>query len=84
MSVTRWEPINHTRSVWRWRRRRVASTRKVLAFTGAPWRGGLSLLADPGFAADRRLSPEVAFAGVPSDLAHWFGPQQRPDHRGRA
>jgi Glycosyltransferase family 87 len=47
--------------------------RKVLAFTGAPWRGGLSLLADPGFAADRRLSVGLAFAGVPNDLANWLG-----------
>ena len=40
-----------------------------LEYSGAPSRGGLSLLADPGFAVDRRLSSALALAGTPNDVA---------------
>jgi hypothetical protein len=46
--------------------------RSVISYTGVPGRGGLSLLIDPGFAADRRLSPVLALVGTPNDLADWI------------
>jgi hypothetical protein len=45
---------------------------KAVSYTGVPGRGGLSVVADPVFAADRRLSPELALTGVPNELANWI------------
>ncbi len=47
-----------------------AGFKKGLAYIGVPGRGGLSLIADPGFAVDRRLSPALAVSGTPNDLAN--------------
>ncbi|MEA2305006.1 MAG: hypothetical protein QOH43_2286 [Solirubrobacteraceae bacterium] len=49
-----------------------AGFRKGLAYTGVPGRGGLSLIADPAFAADRRLNSGLATVGVPNDVANWI------------
>ena len=49
-----------------------AGFRKGMAYTGVPGRGGLSLIADPGFAADRRLSARLATVGTPNDVADWL------------
>lgn len=46
--------------------------REVLSYSGTPGRGGLSVVLDPGFAADRRLSPGLAVLGAPNDLADWI------------
>jgi hypothetical protein len=46
--------------------------RKVLSYTGVPGRGGLSVVLDPVFAADRRLSPGLAVLGVPNEFADWI------------
>jgi Glycosyltransferase family 87 len=46
--------------------------REVLSYTGVPGRGGLSVVADPVFAADRRLSPGLGVLGVPNELADWI------------
>jgi hypothetical protein len=49
-----------------------------LAYTGVPGRGGLSLITDPGFAADRRLDPGLATIGVPNDVANWISRASGP------
>jgi hypothetical protein len=41
-----------------------------LEYSGATSRGGLSLVADPGFAVDRRLSTGLELGGAPSELAN--------------
>lgn len=46
--------------------------REVLVWSGVPGRGGLSLIADPGFAADRRLSALLGVVGHPNDFADWI------------
>jgi Glycosyltransferase family 87 len=46
--------------------------RKVLSYAGVPGRGGLSVVLDPGFAADRRLSPGLSVLGSPNELADWI------------
>jgi hypothetical protein len=49
-----------------------AGFRKGLAYTGVPGRGGLSLIADPAFAANRRLDAGLATVGVPNDVSNWI------------
>ena len=44
--------------------------RKGLAYVGVPGRGGLSLIADPVFAVNRRLSATLASVGTPNDFAN--------------
>lgn len=44
--------------------------RKALAWTGVPGRGGLSVVADPSFAVDRRLSVGLALSGTPNHVAN--------------
>jgi uncharacterized membrane protein len=46
--------------------------REVLAWSGVPGRGGLSLIVDPIFASDRRLSPLLSVVGHPNGLADWL------------
>ena len=48
-----------------------AGFKKVLVWSGVPGRGGLSLILDPAFASERRLSPALALAGDPSYVANW-------------
>jgi hypothetical protein len=50
----------------------------ALRYNGVPGRGGLSLLADPVYAADRRTSLQVAFSGEPNDLAGWLSHNSGP------
>ena len=49
-----------------------------LEYSGAPSRGGLSLVLDPTFAADRRLSTELALNGRPSGVADWISTASGP------
>jgi Gpi18-like mannosyltransferase len=50
----------------------------ALRYNGVPGRGGLSLLADPVYAADRRVSVAVAFSGEPNGLARWLTDNSGP------
>jgi hypothetical protein len=49
-----------------------------LEYSGAPSRGGLSLLLDPRFAADRRLSTGLALTGRPNGAADWISTASGP------
>ena len=40
-----------------------------LSYSGVPSRGGLSLIADPAFAAERRTDPSLIFKAEPSAVA---------------
>jgi hypothetical protein len=46
--------------------------RRVLSYTGVPGRGGISVLTDPTFAAERRTDPVLATVGHPNDLTDWI------------
>jgi hypothetical protein len=50
----------------------------ALRYGGVPGRGGLSLIADPGFAADRRTSVVVVFFEQPNGLASWLSHNSGP------
>jgi hypothetical protein len=50
----------------------------ALRYHGVAGRGGLTLLADPVYAADRRVSVEVAFTGEPNGVASWLTDNSGP------
>lgn len=52
--------------------------REGLSYAGVPGRGGLSVILDPGFAVDRRLSSDLATTGAPNQLADWLSNASGP------
>jgi hypothetical protein len=50
--------------------------KRVLHYTGVPGRGGFSLVADPSFAIDRRLS--FGLGTTPNELANWISRANGP------
>ena len=49
-----------------------AGFKDAISYSGLPSRGGLSLITDPGFAADRRTSEVLTFLGKPNGVASWL------------
>ena len=49
-----------------------------LSYSGVPSRGGLSLIADPAFAAARRTDISLVYSGEPSALARWISHANGP------
>jgi uncharacterized membrane protein len=49
-----------------------------LSYSGVPSRGGLSLVADPAFAAARRTDISLTFSAEPSAIAKWISHANGP------
>jgi uncharacterized membrane protein len=52
--------------------------KRVLSYTGVPGRGGISVLTDPGFAADRRMNALLSVIGHPNGFTNWISQNNGP------